>query len=155
MSTRCTARWTLRAFLFSLTILSSSRLVSAETPENLTGTWVYKLGPRVLVALRLELDPGKKPTQLHGYLLHPEHFNVNWSGGTVLLFSGLNNVSDRDPFVSAGSHDGEVVLRDDTPMKPGEKAADRLELGVRSLDQSHTHFGFLRRWRRSVWRRWL
>ena len=97
----------------------------------------YRLGPNVLLALRLEPVAGAKDAQMHGYLLHPEHFNMNSVNGAVLLFSGLNNVSVRDPLVSAGMHDGELLLTDDTPAKAGEKAGDRSEFHVRVLDPSH------------------
>lgn len=137
MAATRTFRGMLAGLFLCFTTISNSRLGFGEGPADLAGTWAYRLGPNVLLALRLEPVAGAKGTQLHGYLLHPEHFNVHSPGGTVLLFSGLNNVSVRDPLVSAGMHDGELALLDDTPVKPGEKAGDRSEFQARVLDPSH------------------
>ena len=73
---------------------------------------------------------------LHGYLLRPEHFDMQSPGGTVLHWSKITNTSVREPVVSAGLHDGELTLVDESPAKSGEQSAFRL----RRIDSSHIAF---------------
>lgn len=107
----------------------------AATEKDFSGTWVYKLGPKVLFALHLE-DARGEGGPLHGYLLRPEHFEMQSPGGTVQHWSHIPHTSVREPVISAGLHDGELTLVDESPAKDGEQSAIRL----RRIDSSHIAF---------------
>ena len=132
----------LSAFLILATVFGGCRMVFAEAPDEFAGTWVYKLGPNTLFALRLEPSKtadGVKTGQVHGYLLRPEHFSMQSPGGTVFHFSHITNTSVREPVVSTGFRDGELRLVDEA-AKPADKAAEPIEFRVRGLDGSHIAF---------------
>jgi hypothetical protein len=103
--------------------------------KNLTGNWVYRLGPNTFLALHLETENGN-PNRLRGYLLHPEHFNLNSPGGSLLKFSNITNQSQRESIISNGWQDGLLRLEDASSNKPG----DRDVYLVRLVDATHIDF---------------
>jgi len=122
-------------FLAALLLLVIGPQAHAEAEEDFSGTWVYKLGPKVMFGLHLE-PSSVQGGSLHGYLLRPEHFSMQSPGGTIFHWSHITNTSIREPVISAGLHDGELTLVDENPAKGGEQSAFRM----RRIDRSHIAF---------------
>ncbi len=117
-----------------LFVLAIGTLVAQEhlSPGGLTGTWVYRLGPRTLFALHLE--PAADPTdQPHGYLLLPEKFLMNPGPH----FSGIVGPGRRELVSSIGREGGCLQLLEDNPTA---KADQRDHYQVCRLDRTHVAF---------------
>ena len=99
------------------------------------GGWVYRLEPNALFALHLEPDP-THGNEAPGYLLHPEHFNLNFINGTKLQFSKITNQSQGDVLVSIDWQDGALRLKEVSPRDPMNEAI----FSVRLSDPSHVAF---------------
>jgi hypothetical protein len=102
-------------------------------PKELSGTWVYRLGPNTLFALHLEAEKDH-PDQLQGYLLYPDHFYINSPGGSVLQFSKLTNHSKRELIVSTEVKEGQVRLEE---VSPSAKPENKGSYTVRAVDSTH------------------
>lgn len=126
--------------LAALGVWSVSTLVAqSETgSRELIGNWVYRLGPNALFALHLEPDPAA-PQIIRGYLLHPEHFNLNTTNGVLLRFSGITNQIQRDSIVSLGWDKDALRLGQAPSAEPKDKAktAEELIFSVHSTDATH------------------
>jgi hypothetical protein len=91
--------------IFWICLATTTIAQSEGAVKGLAGDWVYRLGPNALFALHLEPDP-TRGNEARGYLLHPEHFNLNFINGTKLQFSKITNQSQRDALVSIDWQDG-------------------------------------------------
>jgi len=100
--------------------------------KELVGNWVYRLGPNTVLALHLESELGD-PGRLRGYLLRPEHFNLNSPGGSLLQFSSITNQSQRDSIISDGWQNGLLRLEEASSAKPGDNEV----FLVRLVDAAH------------------
>jgi len=119
--------------------LYSVQMVAAQSDDrtnDLTGTWVYRLGPNTLFALHLEIDK-TIPNRLHGYFLHPEHFNMNSPGGSVIRFSNITNESKLESVISIASQDGLLHLKEEAPSNRPEEQDVFL---IRGVDSTHIDF---------------
>jgi hypothetical protein len=108
---------------------------SSEAAKDLAGNWVYRLGPNALFALHLETDPSDSG-KIRGYLLHPEHFNLNFINGAMMQFSKIANQSQRDALVSNGWKDGSLSLKEASSSDPKQEVAFSVRLA------NYTHLDF-------------
>jgi hypothetical protein len=123
----------LAATAFAVFLVS---MVVAQAPsgrKELSGTWVYRLGPNTLFALHLEAEKDH-PDQLQGYLLYPDHFYINSPGGSVLQFSKLTNHSKRELIVSTEVKEGQVRLEE---VSPSAKPENKGSYTVRAVDSDN------------------
>jgi hypothetical protein len=132
-------RWRIRvgALAVATVGLYSVQMAAAQTDSgtnDLAGTWVYRLGQRTLFTIHLEHDENTA-NRLHGYFLHPEHFDMNSSGG--IRFSNITNKSKLEPVISIASQDGLLHLKEDSPSSKPENLDVFL---VRSVDSTHIDF---------------
>jgi hypothetical protein len=93
------------------------------------------LGPKTLFGLHLELDSAK-PDQLQGYVMFPEHFNLNSVNGVLLQFSIISGKGERHPVASSNWHEGALELKDPSPAK-GDNA---FTFSVKPIDKTHVDF---------------
>ncbi len=109
---------------------------SDSRANDLAGTWVYRLGQKTLFTVHLEHDENNA-NGLHGFFLHPEHFNMNSSGGSVVRFSNITNESKLEPLISIASQDGLLHLRENAPS---DKPEDVDVFLIRDIDSTHIDF---------------
>ena len=116
-------------------VVLSVGILSAQTNGDLkalVGGWTYRLGPRALFGLHLELskDAGGG---FQGYVITPEHYSMN----IPVRFSGIKGSDRNERVISTGRKDGLLLLKEENASAKPEQLD---VFSVRSLDANHIAF---------------
>ncbi len=114
--------------ILPIVLFSSTPPGHAQTPDDLVGQWVMKLGQRTFLVLTI-VSPKEERSSITGFLVRPQRFGT--SDGRS--FYGIDNKTVQGPITHSERKDGYITITVQNPKDPSDQ--DKYQISL--ADSSH------------------